>query len=96
MELGLTQEQASAQKWFYGKGCDRCNNTGYKGRQGIYELIVMNDILRDMSVAEVSLDDFREACRKYGMKTLREVGLEAVSEGRTSVEEVLRETMTEV
>ncbi|OJW16269.1 MAG: pilus assembly protein PilB [Planctomycetales bacterium 71-10] len=96
MELGLTQEQASAQKWFYGKGCDRCNNTGYKGRQGIYELIVMNDILRDMIVAEVSLDDFREACRKYGMKTLREVGLEAVSEGRTSVEEVLRETMTEV
>lgn len=96
MELGLTQEQASAQKWFYGKGCDRCNNTGYKGRQGIYELIVMNDILRDMIVAEVSLDDFREACRRYGMKTLREVGLEAVSEGRTSVEEVLRETMTEV
>jgi type IV pilus assembly protein PilB len=96
MELGLTQEQAAGQKWFYGKGCDRCNNTGYKGRQGIYELIVMNDILRDMIVAEVSLDEFREACRKYGMRTLREVGLEAIHEGRTSVEEILRETMTEV
>ncbi len=96
MELGLTQEQAAAQKWFYGKGCGACNNTGYKGRQGIYELIVMNDILRDMIVAEVSLDDFRDACRKYGMKTLRETGLEAIAEGRTSIEEVLRETMTEV
>jgi len=96
MELGLTPEQAAGQKWFYGKGCDRCNNTGYKGRQGIYELIVMNDVLRDMIVAEVSLDDFREACRKYGMKTLREAGLEAIHEGRTSIEEVMRETMTEV
>jgi type IV pilus assembly protein PilB len=96
MELGLTQEQASAQKWFYGKGCDRCNNTGYKGRMGIYELIVMNDVLRDMIVAEVSLDEFREACRKYGMRTLRESGLQAISLGRTSVEEVMRETMTEV
>ncbi|WP_337173827.1 ATPase, T2SS/T4P/T4SS family [Paludisphaera sp.] len=96
MELGLTQEQAAGQKWFYGKGCDRCNNTGYKGRQGIYELIVMNDILREMIVAEVSLDEFREACRKHGMKTLREVGLEAIHEGRTSIEEILRETMTEV
>src|SRR5215210_5618504 len=38
MELGLTPEQAAAQKWFYGKGCERCNNTGYKGRMGIYEL----------------------------------------------------------
>ncbi len=96
MELGLTQEQAAAQKWFYGKGCDRCNNTGYKGRMGIYELIVMNDVLREMVVAEVSLDEFREACRKYGMRTLRESGLQAIGEGRTSVEEILRETMTEV
>src|SRR6516225_4758264 len=45
LELGLTQEQASAQKWFYGKGCERCNNTGYKGRMGIYELVIMNDDL---------------------------------------------------
>jgi type IV pilus assembly protein PilB len=96
MELGLTQDQAAGQKWFYGKGCDRCNNTGYKGRQGIYELIVMNDVLREMVIAEVSLDVFRDACRQHGMKTLRETGLEAIHEGRTSIEEILRETMTEV
>ena len=75
MELGLTPEQAAAQKWFYGKGCDKCNNTGYKGRMGIYELAVMNEDLREMIVAEVSLDEFRTACRKYGMRTLREAGL---------------------
>ena len=96
MELGLTAEQAAAQKWFYGKGCDKCNNTGYKGRMGIYELALMNDNLREMIVAEVSLDEFRNACRKYGMRTLRESGLQAINLGLTSIEEIVRETMTEI
>src|SRR6516165_687391 len=96
MELGLTSEQAAAQKWFYGKGCDKCNNTGYKGRMGIYELAIMNDNLREMVTAEVSLDEFRNACRKFGMRTLREAGLKAINEGQTSIEEVVRETMTEI
>ena len=96
MELGLTAEQAAAQKWFYGKGCDKCNNTGYKGRMGIYELAIMNDNLRDMVVAEVSLDEFRNACRKYGMRTLRESGLQAINLGHTTIEEIVRETMTEI
>ena len=81
MELGLTPEQAAAKKFFYGKGCEQCNNTGYKGRMGIYELLVMNDNLREMVVAEVSLDEFRDACRKYGMRTLRESGLMAIHDG---------------
>ena len=96
MELGLTAEQAAAQKWFYGKGCEKCNNTGYKGRMGIYELALMNDNLREMVVAEVSLDEFRNACRKYGMRTLRESGLQAIHLGQTTIEEVVRETMTEI
>ena len=96
MELGLTAEQAAAQKWFYGKGCDKCNNTGYKGRMGIYELALMNDNLREMVVSEVSLDEFRNACRKYGMRTLRESGLQAINLGQTSIEEIVRETMTEI
>ena len=96
MELGLTPEQAAAQKWFYGKGCDKCNNTGYKGRMGIYELAVMNEDLREMVVAEVSLDEFRNACRKFGMRTLREAGLLSIHQGQTTIEEVLRETMTEI
>ncbi|MGA7498799.1 MAG: ATPase, T2SS/T4P/T4SS family [Isosphaeraceae bacterium] len=96
MELGLTAEQAAAQKWFYGKGCSKCNNTGYKGRMGIYELALMNDNLREMIVAEVSLDEFRNACRKYGMRTLRESGLQAINLGQTSIEEIVRETLTEI
>ena len=93
MELGMTPEQAATKKFFYGKGCDKCNNTGYKGRQGIYELLVMNDTLREMIVAEASLDDFRNACRKFGMRTLREVGMNYIHAGLTSVEEIMRETM---
>ncbi|MDR3637658.1 MAG: ATPase, T2SS/T4P/T4SS family, partial [Isosphaeraceae bacterium] len=93
MELGMTHDEATKKKFYYGKGCDRCNNTGYKGRMGIYELLLMNDALRDMVVAEVSLDEFRNACRKFGMRTLRESGLEAIHTGQTSIEEVLRETM---
>ena len=93
MELGLTPEQAATKKFYYGKGCERCNNTGYKGRQGIYELLVMNDTLREMIVAEASLDDFRNAARKFGMRTLREVGMNYIHDGLTSVEEIMRETM---
>ena len=93
MELGMTHEEASAKKFFYGKGCERCNNTGYKGRMGIYELLVMNDTLREMVVAEASLDEFRNACRKFGMRTLRETGMGMIHNGQSSIEEVLRETM---
>ena len=93
MELGMTPEEASLKKFFYGKGCEKCNNTGYKGRMGIYELLVMNEELRQMIVSEASLDTFREACRKYGMRTLRESGLIAIHDGQTSIEEVVRETM---
>ncbi len=95
MELGMTVEQASTKKFFYGRGCDRCNNTGYKGRMGIYELVVMNEELRDLIVAETSLDDFRDACKRNGMQTLRECGMEAIHTGMTSVEEVIKATMQE-
>ncbi|AGA30536.1 GspE/PulE family protein [Singulisphaera acidiphila] len=93
MELGMTSSEAATKKFFYGKGCDRCNNTGYKGRMGVYELLIMNDVLREMVVSETSLDEFRTACRKFGMRTLRESGLQAIHGGLTSVEEILRETM---
>ena len=60
---------------------------------GIYELLVMNDDLREMIVAEASLDEFRNACRNFGMRTLRESGLQAIHAGQTTVEEIIRETM---
>jgi type IV pilus assembly protein PilB len=93
MELGMSPAEAAQKKFFYGKGCDKCNNTGYKGRMGLYELLVMNDTLRDMIVAETSLDEFRNAARKFGMKTLREVGMDGIHNGLTTIEEVMRETL---
>ncbi len=93
MELGFTPETAAGKPFFYGKGCDKCNNTGYKGRMGIYELLVMNDTLREMVVNESSLDDFRTSCRKFGMRTLRETGLKSIHDGLTSIEEIVRETI---
>ena len=95
MELGMTPEVAATKKFFYGRGCERCNNTGYKGRMGIYELLILNDSLRDMIVAEASLDVFREAAKSFGMRTLRESGLAAIHAGQTSIEEIIRETMLE-
>ncbi|MFO0956951.1 MAG: ATPase, T2SS/T4P/T4SS family [Isosphaeraceae bacterium] len=95
LSLGLTPAQAQGQKFFYGRGCERCNNTGYKGRMGIYELIILTNDLREMIVNETSLDEFREACRKSGMRTLREAGLLAIHNGQTSIEEVVRETISD-
>jgi type IV pilus assembly protein PilB len=60
---------------------------------GIYELLLMTDDLRELIVNEASLDVFRDACRKSGMRTLRETGLKAIHEGQTTIEEVVRETL---
>src|SRR5262249_55379041 len=95
MELGMTQAESSTKKFYYGRGCDKGNNTGYKGRMGIHALLALNDPLRDMIVAEPSLDEFRVSCRKSGMRTLREAGLLAIHAGFTSIEEILRETIME-
>ncbi len=92
-QLGLTSSTAAGLAFFRGKGCDFCKNTGYKGRMGIYELLIMNDELREMIVREASLDEYRAACRRSGMRTLRETGMLAVHEGRTTIEEIIRETI---
>ncbi|HEV8061378.1 MAG TPA: ATPase, T2SS/T4P/T4SS family [Gemmataceae bacterium] len=95
MELNLRPQDVTGKKFFYGRGCDRCNNTGHRGRMGIFELILVNDELRDMVSAGASTDQLRNACRKQGMTTLRESGLKAIFDGRTSIEEVVRETVLE-
>ena len=95
MELGMTPAEAATKKFFHGKGCQKCNYTGYKGRMGIFELLIMNDALRELVIAETSLDEFRDACRKSGMRTLRESGLRAIHAGLTTIEDVVRETVVE-
>jgi type IV pilus assembly protein PilB len=93
MELQMKRNEAGGKKFFYGRGCDRCNNTGYKSRMGLYELVIMNDELRDLVSSGASTDQLRNACRKQGMSTLREAGLRAVFDGFTTIEEVVRETI---
>ncbi len=95
LELGLRPGDVVGKKFYYGRGCERCNKSGYKGRQGIYELIVINDELRDAISAGASTDQLRATCRKHGMATLREAGLEAIFNGNTTIDEIVRETVTE-
>jgi len=95
MELNLRPEEVRGKKFYYGRGCDRCNNSGYKGRMGLFELIVINDELRDLISAEVSTEELRKACLRHGMQTLRDAGLKAIFRGLTSIEEVVRETLLE-
>ncbi|MGE3807686.1 MAG: GspE/PulE family protein [Gemmataceae bacterium] len=95
MELNLRPEEIKGKKFYYGRGCERCNNTGHKGRQGLFELVVMNDDLRDLIAQGASTDQLRNACRQHGMVTLREAGLEAIFNGITTIDEVVRETILE-
>jgi type IV pilus assembly protein PilB len=95
MELNLRAEDCKGRKFFYGKGCDRCNNTGHRGRTGIHELVLITDELRDLISSGTSTDALRTACRKQGMVTLRESGLKAIFNGVTSIDEVVHETVVE-
>jgi type IV pilus assembly protein PilB len=95
MELNLRPEHIQGKKFFYGTGCDRCNNTGYRGRCGIFELIIMNDDIRDLISNNASTDQLRAACRAHGVLGLREAGLKAIYTGVTTIEEVVRETVLE-
>jgi type IV pilus assembly protein PilB len=94
-ELGLRPEDVKGKKFYYGRGCDRCNNTGHRGRMGIFELLVVNDDVRDLISANASVDEMRNACRRMGMVTLRESGIKALHKGLTTIEEVVRETVME-
>jgi type IV pilus assembly protein PilB len=93
MELNLRPEDVRGKKFFYGRGCDRCNNTGHRGRMGIFELVTVDDDLRDMISSNSSTDALRNYCKKKGMTTLRESGLRAIYKGATTIDEVVRETV---
>ena len=92
-DLEMTSDQLAGRKIFRGKGCDKCNRTGYKGRLGIYELMLMNDEMRDMIIRNCSTEELRNTARKFGMVTLRDAGMESVFAGLTTAEEVIRETI---
>jgi type IV pilus assembly protein PilB len=95
MELELLPEDVKGRAFFRGRGCDHCNNTGYRGRLGIYEIMTFDDEIRDMVMANASTNLLRDAAKKRGMRTLRQSGLMAIFEGLTTIEEVVKQTILE-
>ncbi|MBA4063212.1 MAG: pilus assembly protein PilB [Isosphaera sp.] len=93
MEVNLSPDQVRGKQFFYGEGCDKCNNLGFKGRTGLYELVVLNDDLRDMISRGASTDAIRQYTRKMGAASLRDAGLKALFSGLTTLDEVVRETV---
>jgi len=83
-------------KSFYrGRGCSACNNTGFKGRMGLFEFMPITDEIRELIHRGASTEELRDAAVRAGMRTLRQDGLDKVFEGLTTVEEVVRETSIE-
>ena len=95
MELDLTPDDVAGRTLYYGKGCDYCNNTGYRGRIGIFEIMTLDDDMREAIIQLASTATLRSMAIKRGMRTLRERGLLAIFDGVTTIEEVVKETVLE-
>jgi len=91
-QLGLTPYDIGDKQFYYGKGCDNCNHTGYKGRKGIYELLKISDPIRELINQRAPGVIMRQKALELGMTTLREDGLRSIYDGETTIEEVLKYT----
>ncbi|MCC6661486.1 MAG: type II secretion system ATPase GspE [Phycisphaerales bacterium] len=95
MELNLRPEDIKGQHIFRGRGCDNCNKSGYRGRMGLFEILTLDDDMRELVMKEASTNVLRAHARKRGMRVLRESGLMAIFEGQTTIDEVVRETIAD-
>jgi type IV pilus assembly protein PilB len=93
LDAGYTQEELPGTQIFLGKGCGTCNKTGYKGRVGLYEVMEINDELRELILVGASALELKKKAMDNGMLTLRRSGLTKVALGMTTIEEVVRETV---
>lgn len=93
VEIGFSQEEAETMKAYKGKGCATCNNTGYKGRIGLYEVMEVTDELRELIIIGASAIELRKKAIELGMITLRGSGLYKLRDGVTTIEEVVKETV---
>ncbi|PYI82593.1 MAG: pilus assembly protein PilB [Verrucomicrobia bacterium] len=91
-ELGISRRDVGERQFYYGKGCEVCNNTGYKGRKGIYELLKVTDPIRELINARAPTVTLKEKAIELGMVTLRQDGLRSIFAGDTTIEEVLKYT----
>jgi type IV pilus assembly protein PilB len=95
LEVGLAPEELSTLKFYHGRGCEDCSNTGYRGRVALYEVLPMPEEIREMVLVGASAIDIKRKSVALGMKTLRQAGLSKVREGVTTVEEVVRVTVSD-
>jgi type IV pilus assembly protein PilB len=93
IENGFSKEEAAQLKTYKGTGCPKCNNTGYKGRVGLYEVMEVTDEIRELILIGASALELRKRAIEDGMITLRESGLHKIRNGVTTLEEVVRETV---
>ena len=91
-QLGIDPVDIGNREFFYGKGCPTCNNSGYKGRMGIYEWLRMSEAIRDLVVQRAPTLVIKQKALEQGMRTLRDDGLRAIFDGATSIEEVVKYT----
>ena len=90
--LGLEREELNGRPFYYGRGCDHCNHTGYKGRKALTEVLTMNPEINELVLQNMPTVVIRDKAREQGMRTMREDGLNAILNGETTMEEVLKYT----
>ena len=90
--LGVDPIEIADKQFFFGKGCHECSNSGYRGRQGLFELLLVNDSLRQLITSRAPTLVLKQKAIELGMRTLRDDGLRAIFDGATTVEEVLKYT----
>jgi type IV pilus assembly protein PilB len=90
--LNLSPHDLGEKLFYYGRGCSNCNDTGYRGRKGIFELLIINDNIRSLINERAPTVVLRQKAVELGMVTLREDGLRSIFEGDTTIEEVTKYT----
>ncbi len=95
LELELTRADVSGRSFMRGRGCENCNKSGYKGRMALFEIMTLDDDMRDLIMSSGSTAVIRDHARRRGMRSLRDSGMMAIYEGLTTIDEVVRETLGE-
>jgi len=93
IDLGIPPDEVKSFPVYKGKGCPLCNNTGYKGRVGLYEVMTLKEEIKELVLSRASTSEVKKEAIRLGMKTLRQSGIAKIKEGVTTIEEVLRSTI---
>ena len=93
IDLGIPPDEVKSVQAYKGKGCSICNNTGYKGRLGLYEVMPMKEEIKELVLSRASNSEIKKEAIRLGMKTLRQSGIVKIKDGVTTIEEVLRSTI---